>query len=88
MEPAPDKDASYTRTAKGSHYGYKAHVSCDGEHQLIRNALISTGGMRGSAHVRAKVAPQDTEEIYADKAYDTKSQSSYGCASGESKIAS
>jgi IS5 family transposase len=73
---APDKDASYTRTAKGSHYGYKAHVSCDGEHQLIRNALISTGGMQ-EAHMFEQVAPQDTEEIYADKAYDTKANQAW-----------
>ncbi len=41
------------------------------KHQLIRNALISTGGMQ-EAHMFEQVAPQDTEEIYADKAYDTK----------------
>lgn len=68
---APDKDASYTRTARGSHYGYKAHVSTDGEHQLIRHALISTGGTQ-EAHVFERVAPKDTQAIYADKAYDTK----------------
>ena len=73
---APDKDASYTRTAKGSHYGYKAHVSTDGKHQLIRKALISTGGMQ-EAHVFEKVAVEDTREIYADKAYDTKANQAW-----------
>jgi IS5 family transposase len=73
---APDKDASYTRTAKGSHYGYKAHVSTDGEHQLIRNALISTGGMP-EAHMFEQVAPEDTQEIYGDKAYDTKANQAW-----------
>lgn len=73
---APDADASYTRTAKGSHYGYKAHVSTDGEHQLIRHALISTGGMQ-EAHMFEQVAPQDTKEIYADKAYDTKANQAW-----------
>ena len=68
---APDKDASYTRTATGSHYGYKAHISTDGEHQLIRHALISTGGTQ-EAHVFERVSPADTQVIYADKAYDTK----------------
>jgi IS5 family transposase len=73
---APDADASYTRTVKGSHYGYKAHVSTDGEHQLIRTALISTGGMQ-EAHMFERVAPQDAKEIYADKAYDTKANQSW-----------
>lgn len=73
---APDADASYTRTARGSHYGYKAHVSTDGEHQLIRHALISTGGMQ-EAHMFEQVAPQDTKEIYADKAYDTKANQAW-----------
>lgn len=73
---APDADASYTRTAKGSHYGYKAHVSTDGEHQLIRNALISTGGTQ-EAHMFEQVAPEDTTAIYADKAYDTKANQTW-----------
>jgi IS5 family transposase len=78
---APDADASYTRTAKGSHYGYKAHVSTDGEHQLIRNALISTGGKQ-EAHMFEHVAPQDTKEVYADKAYDTKANRAWLKARG------
>jgi IS5 family transposase len=78
---APDKDASYTRTAKGSHYGYKAHVSTDGEHQLIRHALISTGGMQ-EAHMLEQVAPEDTREIYADKAYDTNANKAWLQARG------
>jgi IS5 family transposase len=73
---APDADAGYTRTVKGSHYGYKAHVSTDGEHQLIRNAVISTGGMQ-EAHMFERVAPQDAKEIYADKAYDTKANQAW-----------
>lgn len=68
---APDVDASYTRKANRSYYGYKAHVSSDGEHQLIRRALISTAGM-ADAHMFEQVSPQDTEVLYADKAYDTK----------------
>lgn len=73
---APDADASYTYTASGSHYGYKAHVSSDGEHQLIRRARISTGAMQ-EAHMFERVAPQDSEEIYADKAYDTKANQAW-----------
>jgi IS5 family transposase len=67
---APDADASYTRNHHRSFYGYKAHISSDGEHQLIRRALISTAA-RQEAHMFAEVAPADTRELYADKAYDT-----------------
>jgi IS5 family transposase len=68
---APDADASYTRKNDRSYYGYKAHVSSDGEHHLIRHAVISTAKVQ-DAHVFERVAPTDTEAIYADKAYDTK----------------
>jgi IS5 family transposase len=68
---APDKEASYTRTATGSHYGYQAHISTDGEYQSIRQALISPGGTQ-EAHVFERVSPADAKAIYADKAYDTK----------------
>jgi IS5 family transposase len=67
---APDAQASYTRNNHRSFYGYKAHLSSDGEHQLIRRALISTAA-RQEAHAFADVAPADTRELYADKAYDT-----------------
>lgn len=68
---APDADASYTRKYNRSFYGYKAHVSRDGEHQLIRAAVISTASQYDGA-VLPQMAPADTEVIYADKAYDTK----------------
>jgi len=68
---APDADASYSYKKSRSYYGYKAHVSSDGEHQLIRTALLSTGKVQ-EAHVFERVAPTDTQAIYADKAYDTK----------------
>jgi IS5 family transposase len=68
---APDADASYTRKGGQSFYGYKAQVSSDGEHQLIRAAVISTASAYDGA-VLARIAPADTGIIYADKAYDTK----------------
>jgi IS5 family transposase len=68
---APDADASYTRKYQQSFYGYKAHVSSDGEHQLIRAAVISTASQYDGA-VLPQLAPTDTEIIYADKAYDTQ----------------
>jgi len=67
---APDAHASYTRNNHRSFYGYKAHISSDGEHQLIRQAVISTAKVQ-DAHMFERVAPADTKIIYADKAYDT-----------------
>jgi IS5 family transposase len=73
---APDADASYTCNQQRSFYGYKAHISSDAKHQLIRTALISTANVQ-EAHVFEQVAPTDTEVIYADKAYDTKSNQAW-----------
>jgi IS5 family transposase len=68
---APDADASYTRKNHQSFYGYKAHVSSDGEHQLIRAAVISTAKVYDGL-VFEPIVPGDTQALYADKAYDTK----------------
>jgi IS5 family transposase len=68
---APDADASYTRKNSNSYYGYKAHLSSDAEHNLIRSALISTAKVQ-DGHVLQQVASPQTQAIYADKAYDTK----------------
>lgn len=68
---APDADARYTRKYRQSFYGYKAHVSSDGEHQLIRAAVISAANAN-DADLLERVAPTDSENLYADKAYDTK----------------
>jgi transposase, IS5 family len=68
---APDADASYTCNNHRSFYGYKAHISSDLEHNLIRTALISTASVQ-DGHMFERVAPEDTGKIYADKIYDTK----------------
>jgi IS5 family transposase len=73
---APDADASYTRKYNKSFYGYKAHISSDAEHQLIRRAVVTTA-KSADAHVFERVAPTDTQEIYADKAYDTKANKAW-----------
>jgi IS5 family transposase len=78
---APDADASYTRKYNQSFYGYKAHVSSDGEHQLIRAAVISTASRYDGAVLTA-IVPADSEVIYADKAYDTKANQAWLRARG------
>jgi IS5 family transposase len=78
---APDAEASYTRKYNQSFYGYKAHVSSDGEHQLIRAALISTASQY-DGEVFTHIAPADSAVIYADKAYDTKTNQAWLRARG------
>lgn len=73
---APDADASYTRKYNQSFYGYKAHVSSDAEHHLIRTAVISTAKVQ-DAHVFERIAPANTQTIYGDKAYDTKANQAW-----------
>jgi IS5 family transposase len=68
---APDTDARYTRKYNRSYYGYKAHVSSDGEHQLVRTAVISSANAN-DADLLPRVAPPEAGSLYADKAYDTK----------------
>src|SRR5215471_50431 len=73
---APDADASYTRNNNRSFYGYKAHVSSDTKHHLIRAAVATTAHAQ-EAHVFERIAPIDTKEIYGDKAYDTKANKAW-----------
>jgi transposase, IS5 family len=78
---APDTDASYTRKYHQSFYGYKAHVSSDGEHHLVRAAVISTARTY-EGEVFTRIAPADTGAIYADKACDTKANHAWLQARG------
>lgn len=84
---APDADARYTRKYRQSYYGYKAHVSSDGEHQLVRTALISAANAN-DADLLPRLTPAEAGSLYADKAYDTKFNAAWLRASGiESQIA-
>lgn len=73
---APDAQASYTSKYGCSYYGYKAHISSDGEHQLVRTALITTAKVQ-DPHVFQRVAPVNSGCIYADKIYDTKANQAW-----------
>lgn len=73
---APDADARYTRKYSKSYYGYKAHISSDGEHQLIRRAIISPANANDADLLKC-VAPLDSMSLYADKAYDTKANEAW-----------
>ena len=66
---------------------YKAHVSSDGEHQLIRTAVI-TPANANDADLLERVTPTDSGSLYADKAYDTKANHAWLRGRGiESQIA-
>jgi transposase, IS5 family len=73
---APDAQASYTRKAGGSYYGYKAHVSSDAEHQLIQAATVSTASLYDGL-VFEQLVPESTQVVYGDKAYDTKANQAW-----------
>ena len=78
---APDADARYTRKYRQSDYGCKAHISSDGEHQLIRRAIISPANA-SDADLLERVAPTDAGSLYADKAYDPKASAAWLRAHG------
>lgn len=73
---APDAQATYTRKAGGSYYGYKAHVSSDAEHHLIQAATVSTASLYDGL-VFEQIIPEGTRTVYGDKAYDTKANQSW-----------
>jgi transposase, IS5 family len=78
---APDAQASFTRKNDRSIYGYKAHVSSDGEHQLVRRALISPAGSQETTFFEA-VTPPDSQAVYADKGYASKANRAWLAARG------
>jgi transposase, IS5 family len=78
---APDPQASFTRKNDRSIYGYKAHVSSDGEHQLVRRALISTARVQ-ETNFFTQVTPPDSHAVYADKGYASKANRAWLAARG------
>ena len=67
---APDADARYARKHGKSYYGYKAHVSTDGEGVFIRSAKATAANVDDSK-VFAELIPPNTCAVYADKAYES-----------------
>jgi IS5 family transposase len=73
---APDAQARYTRKHGRSYYGYKAHVSADGRHQLICQAKLTAANVDDSQVFAELIDPQ-TRAAYADKAYDSKANKAW-----------
>jgi IS5 family transposase len=82
---APDAEASYAKKGGKSYYGYKAHVSADGDHQLIDRAKLTTAKVNDQK-VFAELIDPATRAVYADKIYDNKKNQAWlkaqGMASG------
>ena len=68
---APDTDARYTRKGNQRYYGYKAHVSADGDNQLVCRAKITPANVDDSL-VFAELIDGPTRAVYADKIYDNR----------------
>lgn len=73
---APDQDARYARKNGRSYYGYKAHVSADGRHQLICRAKLTPANVDDSQVFTELIDPK-TRATYADKAYDSKANKAW-----------
>lgn len=78
---APDVDARYARKHGQRYYGYKAHVSTDGRHQLICRARATPANVDDSKVFDELIDPQ-TRAAYADKAYDSKANKAWLAAHG------
>ena len=73
---APDRDARYTRKGNQRYYGYKAHVSADGDNQLVCHAKITPANVDDSL-VFAELIDGPTRAVYADKIYDNRKNRDY-----------
>ena len=69
-----DSDASYTVKHGTPHYGYKAHVSVDEEHTLIRQATLTAAHVHDSREFET-VVRGDEQMVVADKAYASAARS-------------
>jgi IS5 family transposase len=68
---APDGDARYAKKHGKSYYGYKAHISADGDNQLVCRALITPANVDDS-QVFAPLIEGNPRAVYADKIYDSR----------------
>jgi len=68
---APDADARYAKKHGQSYYGYKAHVSTEGDNQLICRAKITAANVDDS-QVFGELIATPTRAVYADKIYDSQ----------------
>ena len=73
---AGDGDAGYTVKAGQPQYGYKAHVSVDEEHTLIRAVSLTSAHVHDSREFES-VVRGDEEMVVADKAYHSRARAAW-----------
>jgi IS5 family transposase len=78
---AGDGDAGYTVKAGQPHYGYKAHVSVDEEHTLIRAVSLTSASVHDSREFE-NVVRGDEQMVVADKAYASRARAAWLAARG------
>lgn len=69
-----DMDADWTRQSNDRrHYGYKAHVSVDRDHKLVRKFTV-TPASRHESKVMSEVVDDDNsgDVVWADRGYASK----------------
>lgn len=71
-----DGEAGYTVKGGTPHYGYKAHVSVDAEHTLIRKATLTAANVHDSREFE-RVVRGDEQMVVADKAYASAARSAW-----------
>ncbi len=67
---APDGEARYAKKHGKSYYGYKAHISADGDNQLVCRALITPANVDDS-RIFAPLLEGKPRAVYADRMYDS-----------------
>ena len=67
---APDGAARYAKKNGQSYYGYKAHISADGDNQLVCRALLTRSTVDDSK-VFGELIEGKPRAVYADRIYDS-----------------
>lgn len=68
---AVDPDARWTRTDRGSRFGYKAHLAVDQDSGLVRRAILTPANINESTLANSLISG-DEQAVYADRAYENK----------------
>jgi len=66
-----DLNARWTVKRGKPHYGYKVHINAD-ESGIVRCVEITPANVHNSSKLRCLIDKEETEAIYADKAYDSQ----------------
>jgi IS5 family transposase len=76
-----DPEAGYATKGGRAYYGFKAHITADEAHTLIRTAELTAANVHDSRKFK-DVCPADTEVAVADKAYASAEYEAWLAARG------